>query len=425
MKSFIKSHYGWWILAGAVLTQYTSTSMGQMVSGVVLEPLVDELGLQVWQFAASVSIAMVIGGVMAIFVGPQVDKIGPRRLMIMGALICSLGLLGLAWQSSFLLFVVFQTISRSFGLPLFGPLVVNATLTKWFIARRGWALAIGSVGVSLAGLITPIMMTGIVDSQGWRVGYLTLAGIVATIILPIAFVMRRQPEDVGLFPDGRQEAIPEGESGNKIAVAQAQDDRQTYSRPQAIRTPGFWLLTLGYGLNAAALGSVLMYAIPFAGAAGFSRSIAATGLGINGLGNLSSKAVWGWSLQRFDPRRLAGVAFCTSATGVFIMLLGDATQEMIILMVGFYLYGFGFGGTIPISEFLWARYFGRRHIGAIRGISRPMTLLFSAGGPIATGLWFDTIGSYQGAFFTLACLYLLGAIAINVSKVPPPNHPSV
>lgn len=424
MKSFFKSRYGWWILAGAVLTQYTATSMGQMVSGVMLEPLVDELGLQVWQFAASVSIAMVIGGVMAIFVGPQVDKIGPKRLMISGALICSAGLIGLAWQSSFWLFVLFQTVSRSFGLPLFGPLVVNATLTKWFIARRGWALAIGSAGVSLAGLITPIMMTTIVDSQGWRFGYLTLAGIVATIILPIAFVMRRQPEDVGLFPDGRQEAIPEGDTENKIAIAQARDDQQTYTRPESIRTSGFWLLTLGYGLNAAALGSVLMYAIPFAGAAGFSRGIAATGLGINGLGNLSSKAVWGWGLQRFDPRRLAGVAFCTSATGVFIMLLGDLTHETIILMIGFYLYGFGFGGTIPISEFLWARYFGRRHIGAIRGISRPMTLLFSAGGPIATGLWFDTIGSYQGAFFTLACLYLLGAITINVSKAPPPNQPN-
>ncbi len=121
MKSFFKSRYGWWILAGAVLTQYTATSMGQMVSGVMLEPLVDELGLQVWQFAASVSIAMVIGGVMAIFVGPQVDKIGPKRLMISGALICSAGLIGLAWQSSFWLFVLFQTVSRSFGLTLFGP----------------------------------------------------------------------------------------------------------------------------------------------------------------------------------------------------------------------------------------------------------------------------------------------------------------
>jgi cyanate permease len=267
------------------------------------------------------------------------------------------------------------------------------------------------------------MMTTIVDSQGWRFGYLTLAGIVATIILPVAFVMRRQPEDIGLFPDGRKEAIPAGDAESKIAVAQAQDDQQTYSRPEAIRTSGFWLLTLGYGLNAAALGSVLMYAIPFAGAAGFSRSLAATGLGINGLGNLTSKAVWGWGLQRFDPRRLAGVAFCTSATGVFTMLAGGLTQETIILMIGFYLYGFGFGGTIPISEFLWARYFGRRYIGAIRGISRPMTLFFSAGGPIATGLWFDMIGSYQGAFFTLACLYLLGAITINISKPPPPNHP--
>ena len=85
---------------------------------------------------------------------------------------------------------------------LFSGLVINATLTKWFIARRGWALAIGSAGVSLAGIITPITMTGIVDNFGWRFGYLALAGGVIALIVPVALVMRRQPEDVGLLPDG-------------------------------------------------------------------------------------------------------------------------------------------------------------------------------------------------------------------------------
>ena len=103
------------------------------------------------------------------------------------------------------------------------------------------------------------------------------------------------------------------------------------------------------------------------------------------------------------------------------MIAAGAIQNTAMLMAGFFLYGFGFGGTIPISEFLWARYFGRRHIGAIRGIGRPITIIFSTGGPIAAGAWFDITGSYVNAFLVIACVYFIGAVIINLSKVPPPN----
>ena len=413
-------YYGWWILACAVLSHFMFTSLGQMVSGVFLDPIVKELEIKVWLFAAAVSVATGIGGIAAVFIGPLVDRISPKRLILSGAILCAIGLVGLSWQSSFVLFFVFQTVSRSFGLNLFGGLVVNATLTKWFIVRRGWALAIGSMGVSLAGIITPITMTAIIDSFGWRSGYLVLAGSVIVLVVPIAFVMKRQPEDMGLLPDGNSDQAKTPEKNAKAESARLTDDLQTHTRDQAIRTPGFWLLTLGYGLNAVALGSVIMYAIPFATAANFTRSIAAIGLGINGLGNLTSKGVWGWSLQRIDARRLAGSAFSTSACGVLLMVVAAGNGNTLLLVIGFFLYGFGFGGTIPISEFLWARYFGRRHIGAIRGLGRPLTLIFSTGGPIAIGLVYEVFGSYNEAFVALAVIYILGAITINVSKIPNP-----
>jgi cyanate permease len=266
-------------------------------------------------------------------------------------------------------------------------------------------------------------MTGVVDNFGWRYGYLALAGAVIIAIVPIALIMRRQPEDMGLLPDG----ITAGDSGaaqERTRAAIVADDLQTHTRSQAIATSGFWLLILGYGLNSAALGSVVLYAIPFATSVGFARSAAAAGLGINGIGNLMAKAVWGWGLQRFDARRLAGIAFSTSASGVLLMVLAGEINNTLLLMVGFYFYGFGFGGTIPISTFLWARFFGRRHIGAIRGLGRPATLIFSTGGPIATGLFFDVSGSYVEAFLVLVFVYLLGAVAVNFSKIPTPIQTS-
>ena len=91
-----------------------------------------------------------------------------------------------------------------------------------------------------------------------------------------------------------------------------------------------------------------------------------------------------------------------------------------LLFLGFYLYGFGFGGSVPLSEFLFARYFGRKNIGAIRGIGVPVSLICSAGAPILTGVWFDFVGNYTGAFAGIIALYIAGAVVINMSKEPPP-----
>ena len=413
-----KIYYGWYILIGVILAQFMATSTGQMVSGVFLDPLVEALQIEVWQFAAAISLATALGGISMVFIGPLVDRIGPRRLMLAGAFFSAVGLTGLSLQNAFIFFFLFQAINRALGPNLFGGPVLNATVTKWFVVNRGWALAIGSIGVSLGGIIAPISMTAVVDNFGWRTGYVTMAGVVLLIIVPIAFIMRRQPEDVGLLPDGISRTSSAGAERARAAVAS--DDRQTHTRRQAIRTPGFWLLTLGYGLNAVALGSVSFYAIPFASSIGFTRLIGATGMTINGFGNLTAKAIWGYGLQRIDPRRLAGAAFSTSATGVLLMVISSNVESVLVLWVGFFLYGLGFGGTIPISEFLWARYFGRRHIGAIRGVGRPLSLVFSLGAPVAIGVIYDVTGTYVGAFLVLVCVYILGAIVINISKPPRP-----
>tara|TARA_B100001123_G_C15344310_1_gene1036304 strand:- start:1900 stop:3177 length:1278 start_codon:yes stop_codon:yes gene_type:complete len=411
-------YYGWWILIGAIIVQFLAISVGQMVSGVFLDPIVADLGIKVWKFSAAISVSTAMGGITLIFLGPMIDRVGPRRIMLTGALICSIGLIGISFQSKFWQFFLLQILSSAFGWTLFGPLIISPIITKWFVVKRGWALAIGSIGVSLGGIITPITMTTIVDMFNWRIGYLVLSVVVFVVIPPIALMMRRQPEDLGLLPDGIKTNKATSQKENKANEAILKDTIQTYTRSEAIKTSGFWLLSIGYGLNAAALSSIALHAIPFSTTIGFTRSLGASGLGINGLGNLISKIFWGWGLQNFDSRRLAGTAFSISSLGVLIMIAAGVTQNSAFLLCGFFLYGFGFGGTIPISEFLWARYFGRQNIASIRSLGRPVTIIFGTCGPIATGLWFDMAGSYTIAFIALATAYILGAITINISKPP-------
>ncbi len=405
--------YGWWIVAAALVGQFTWMGVGPAVVGVFLRPMVDDLGWQVWQFTLATSIAAVTGALSGIVAGEVVDRHGPRPLMLLGAAVTTVCFLGMSIQSELWIFLALYAITGFAGWTLFGALVVNAAVSKWFIARRGWALAIGSIGVSLAGMISPVTVTFIVDTWDWRVGYAALGAFVMLAIVPAALMMRRTPEDHGMSPDGDggDDAVPASTSPPRM-------EPPSLTRSQALRTSSFWLLTLGFALNYTAMTVILIHAIPFTTEAGFSRAIAASALAVNGVGNLASKAFWGYGLQRFEARLLPATAYTISSIGVALIIAAGVTGHWALLFPGFFLYGFGFGGTIPLSEFLWARYFGRAHIGAIRGIGNPIAVVGTGIGPVLAGAWFDLTGTYYPAFIAAIAVYMTAAVIIGISRDP-------
>ena len=404
------------MVGGAVICLFAWMGASQAAAGVFLEPVVEDLGWQVWQFTLGTSLAAAAGGLSGIYAGVIVDRHGPRILVLVGALVAAVCLWGLSIQSHLWMFLFLYAAAGLFGWNLFSSTVINPTITKWFIRKRGWALATGSIGVSLAGLIAPVTMTFIVDTWDWRAGYAAMGAFILVVVAPVAFIMRRAPEDYGLLPDGDSDEPAYVPSQTTRTV-----EAHSFSRWEAVRTSGFWLLLFGFAFNMAALISVLVHAIPFLTDAGFSRAIAASALAVNGLGNLASKAVWGYGLQRVHPKLLVLTAFMTAAAGVILILVATATGLYVILFPAFFMYGFGFGGTIPLGEFTWAKYFGRLHIGAIRGIGNPVAILFSGLGPILVGLWFDIAGAYQYAFFAIIASFFVGAALVALSREP--THP--
>ena len=411
---FSSVYYGWWLVGAAVVCQFTFLSVGQVVVGVLMSPVVDEMGWQIWQFTLGASMGTAVGALSGMIAGPVLDRKGPRPLLLLGATVCSLCLWGLSLQSSLWVFWSLCVLNGLIGWSFFGPQVVSSTLSKWFVQKRGWALAVGSAGVSLGGLITPLAMTAVVAWSGWRGGYMALAVFVAVVIIPIAFIMRRQPEDHGLLPDGERSNIKSAVP----AKSRSSNNDRSLTLGHSLHTRAFWQLTVGFGLNQAALMAVLIHAFPFVTESGFDRNVAAFGLSINGFGNLVSKVAWGWGLGRFSPRLLVPVAFGVSATGVTLILTAGSLNLQVLLMVGFFFYGFGFGGTIPLSEFTWARYFGRRYIGSIRGAGNPPALLMSAAAPVLVGVWFDVAGAYQWAFVAVIVSFFAAAALVAASRAP-------
>ncbi|MBG92368.1 MAG: hypothetical protein CL792_00080 [Chloroflexi bacterium] len=410
--------YGWVIVLGAIVGQYASLGGRGQVTGIFMGPVTTDLGWSISQYTIASSLAFAVGGLCSPFIGPFVDKYGPRNLMILGALTYGISLATLSQINSLWHFVILQLIAGGLGAILVGPLTVNVAVSRWFVLKRGWALAIGSSGVSLAAILMPLIMIQVVDHFGWQDGYIILALLISVPVLIIAPLMKKDPEEMGLSPDGNKKVF----INNKIDVVKAShiqnDFDSSIKRHDALKMKSLWLLVLAFGINGAGLQAMFVHGIPLIIDMGFSRMDTAFAFSLVGFGNLGSKIIWGWSLQRYHPKKVAAAAYTLSLCGITLILLASNGNENLVLMIGCTLFGMGFGGTIPNSEYLWASYFGRRYLGSVRSIGMPFTVIFGAIGPIAVAYFFDITGDYILAFIGVISAYIF-AIVIMLNTSPP------
>lgn len=286
--------YGWVIVVGAIIGQFAAAGGQGQVSGVMLRPMVDELGWTVGQFTIATSAAFIAGGIAGLVIGPMVDRYGSRPLMIVGAFAYSGSLLLTSQVTAVWQFIVLQVLTGGIGASLVGPLVVNVTVSRWFVLRRGWAISIGSMGISFAALIMPPAITAIVDSTDWRTGYVALAGLVFVLLIGIAPFMRSRPEDYGMLPDGRDPNAEETVAEQQALAKIRSDLEESLTRSEALRTRSMWLLIVAFGLNMAGLTAMFVHGIPFMTESGFSRTEASLAFSVTGAANFASKFIWGW-----------------------------------------------------------------------------------------------------------------------------------
>lgn len=167
-------YYGWLIVAGALVAQFISAGTQAYVSGAFLKPMIDARG--------------------------------PRRLMLIGTAICGASLILTSQVNELWQFYLVRGVGQTVGNAMLGNLVVNVTLAKWFVLRRGMAIAIASAGVSTGGVLMTPVAAWWIDEYGWRSAWVLLGVVVVCLMVPASFVMRRSPGESGLLPDGLTEA---------------------------------------------------------------------------------------------------------------------------------------------------------------------------------------------------------------------------
>jgi MFS transporter, OFA family, oxalate/formate antiporter len=118
-------------------------------------------------------------------------------MMFAGATIIGVAVFSTAYVTELWQYVFLRGVVLVIGAAMVGNLVVNVTLSKWWVEKRGRMIGFASMGVSAAGVFLPLVLTPVVDMWGWRVGWQVLAVIAVVLLYPSAWVMRGTPEQYG------------------------------------------------------------------------------------------------------------------------------------------------------------------------------------------------------------------------------------
>ncbi len=411
--------YGYWIVLAAFVTQFVAVGLQNYIIGAFLIPMTEEFSWTRAEFTASRSIGQMVAAFTGFAIGSWIDRYGGRPFILIGMLILSASLFSLGSVQTLTQWWIVNGIILTVGAAMIGNLVVNVTLGKWFVEHRGRAVAIAAMGVSMAGILLPPVSTWLVDVFGWRTAWQVLGVAAALLTLPAGLVVRRAPEDYALNPDGKTNEQMESGEGDAARL----DFASSLTRAQAVRTGRFYWLVLAFGLFQISITVMLLQTIPFMTDAGYSRLVAASMISLTSIPAFISKPFWGYYIDRYSARLLAALGAAITGVALIIIVLSVKAKLDALAYAGFLLMGLGWGGLIPLQEVIWASFFGRRYLGAVRSMAMPFSFAMSSAGPVLAAWHYDRFGNYDNAFLLMAVCNLASAVLLLVisDKRPVPG----
>ena len=406
MKPFKQPFYGWWIVgAGGLVQWYTSAIFWRGFQAFV-PPILETFGWSRGVTGAAISVQRGESGLISPFVGVILDKYGPRKAMAFGVLLTGGGFVYMSQMQSIWQFYVaigLLTLGMSFGTFI----VFVVTVANWFVRKRARALAILMSFSAIGGITLPILVASI-DTFGWREVMLACGIGFWLIGFPATLVMRKQPEEYGMFPDGGPDD-DHSASGNANQVGVIRE--QAITMRQAIRLRFFWQLAIVTSLGQLVSSTNLFH---FAALLdyGMTAALAAAAAGAVAIGDLSGRAGIAVIGDRFDKRKMLTIAMMMQTIGV--AGLAGINAEVFGINLGVWplplfvvFFGLGFGSSIPLRLSILGDYFGRTSYGSIVGLTSSVNAVFGAAGPALVGFIYDGTDSYRLGFTTLAIMLVI------------------
>jgi MFS family permease len=400
--------------------------MSVAVLSVFMVPMTDAFGWSRGLFAGAVSLGGVCAVIISPVVGRLIDKYGSGWMISATSAVAGACAVGLSFISQPWAFYALYVPGRMvFASPL--ELATSTAISNWFIRRRSFALALLGVTQGTGLAMMPLVAQYLISGWGWSTAWVWLGVFtIAVGIAPAVLLMARRPEDMSLEPD----PVPAHARGEGPVVTRPHDphgrpairlvpERQ-FTLGQAIRTRAFWVLAIFSATGFLVQAGVSLHQVGHYIRQGLPGPSAAIMASVFALAQVPGGLLWSAITRRIPVRfvlSLAGLAVALGAAGTAL----SATIAAGILAAA--TIGAGVGGLHLLLRLAWADYYGRQHLGTIRGLTLPVQIGGQAVGPVTAGLVFDTTGSYHTVFLVFAAVVALGSLL--VLTVAPPSSAEV
>ena len=415
--------YGWIIVGIAMLAGFLGSGVSNVTMAVALKPITEDLGWSRTLTSSAITIGSVAGGLLAPLIGPLADRLGPRILLpfgaaIVGTFVMCLSLTYEPWQ-----FYATFVPARGLAETLLTGVVPMTAVTNWFYLKRPRAIGLVALSVPLGSFVLSLLYQFMITAYGWRSAFMMLGvALWLLVVLPGLFFLRRQPEDMGVLPDGalpgalKSTLVPESEP----ATAATEHD---WTLKDAMRTRTLWLLVAAASFYSISTGGIAFHMVAYFTDVTIQPALAAGALSVMALTGAFGSGLWGALAERFHPRTLGVTTMLLAAAAVVLLTqVRDAPAAFAFSI----LFGLSARGGFVLMHVLLARYFGRRSFGAITSVLEPFHKGGLGIGALLAGLAFDMSGSYQIVFLVFTANYLIAAtltcVAREPSSAPPEQH---
>lgn len=377
------SRYGWVVLGAAFLSLVMAFGAGNYTFGIFFKPVLADFGWSRGVTAVAFSLYMMGFGIFSVPMGILGDKYGPRLVTAVGGFMMGLGYVLLTRVSSLWQLYLYYGLLVGGGVgTLYGPLC--AAVAGWFERRRGLALGLLMAGIGTGAVVVPTIAERVIASHGWRAAYLVVGVLCWVVIIAASFLVKRPPRG--------------------LAAAAGRVERRSLS--QILATRLFWTVNIMYFLWGIVFGMVLAHLAPYASDSGMSAAAAAGVVSIMGLGSIFGRVLMGGVSDRMGIEKTFAVCFfMLIAALVWLMYMHQGWTFYAFALV----FGFFYGGHIPLWPAVTGKYFGIASLGAVFGVLLLGANIGAALGSPMGGIVFDATHSY---FVALAVCAIAMALAL-------------
>jgi MFS family permease len=396
-------YYGWFIVATTFFVIMVTMGARNGV-GVFVLPMSEEFGWNRSVISFAGALGILVNGISQPFLGSTYDKIGGRKLILIGVLAIGFTVLLLSLTFHFvyflLIFGVFMAIAMSAGSITTGAVLVS----KWFQRKRSTAISISSAGASIGGLVLVPLTTYLIILIDWRLTWVVLGLLILLLVFPVAFFMlRNDPAELGLLPDG--DLAPE--EGAAKRPQRAAGPLEVEEWRHAFRSLPMWQLCATYFVCGFTTLIMAFHFVPNAVESGFSPKTAATAFGLLSVMNTIGVLLVGPLADRWGNKNLLSFVYAFRAMGYLSLLLLPGQWGLwVFAVVG----GSSWIATVPLTTALTADVYGLKKVGTLMGM---VFLSHQIGGSIGIqfgGIMRDVTGSYDIPFAIAGALLVLASI---------------